>query len=167
MTQWPAFSPTPILARLVAHGVDFVVVGGIAVVLHGSARLTQDLDISYATDDANLEQLGATLIELGAKLRGLDEDVPFVPEARTLRQTSILRLETNHGIVDVLAAPDGAPPYADLRARADRFSLGDFAVLVASIDDLLSMKHAAGRAKDLADIEDLEAIRRLSRERPR
>jgi hypothetical protein len=167
MTQWPAFSPTPILARLVAHGVDFVVVGGIAVVLHGSARLTQDLDISYATDDANLEQLGTTLIELGAKLRGLDEDVPFVPDARTLRQTSILCLETNHGIVDVLAAPDGAPPYADLRSRADRFSLGDFAGLVASIEDLLSMKRAAGRAKDLADIEDLEAIRRLSRERPR
>ena len=167
MTQWPAFSPTPILARLVAHGVDFVVIGGIAVVLHGSARLTQDLDISYATDEVNLEQLGATLIELGAKLRGVTEEVPFVPDARTLRRTSILCLETEQGILDVLAAPEGAPAYDELRARAERFDLGGFAVLVASIEDLLSMKRAAGRAKDLADIEDLEAIRRLSRERPR
>lgn len=161
MTQWPAFSPTPILQRLVARGVDFVVVGGIAVVLHGSARLTQDLDISFASDDTNLEQLGAVLIELGAKLRGVDE--PFVPDARTLRRASILCLETDLGVIELLAQPDGAPPYGELRARADRFSLGDFAVLVASIEDLIAMKRAAGRNKDLADIDELEAIRRLSR----
>lgn len=161
MTQWPAFSPTPILQRLVARGVDFVVVGGIAVVLHGSARLTQGLDISFASDDTNLEQLGAVLIELGAKLRGVDE--PFVPDARTLRRASILCLETDLGVIELLAQPDGAPPYGELRARADRFSLGDFAVLVASIEDLIAMKRAAGRNKDLADIDELEAIRRLSR----
>jgi hypothetical protein len=163
VTKLPGFSPTAILARLVAHGVDFVVIGGIAVVLHGSAQLTQDLDITYATDEANLEQLGATLLELGAKLRGVDEELPFVPDAQTLRRTAILCLTTTEGILDVLAAPDGAPPYAELRARADRFSLGDFAVLVASIDDLIAMKRAAGRPKDLAAIADLEAIRRLSR----
>jgi hypothetical protein len=166
MTQWPEFSPTLILERLVARGVDFVVVGGIAVVLHGSARLTQDLDISYAADDTNLEQLGAVLVELGAKLRGVDGELPFVPDARTLRQTSILCLETKLGILDLLAQPEGAPPYHELRGRADRLNVGDLAVLVASIDDLLAMKRAAGRAKDLADIEDLEAIRRL-RDRPR
>ena len=163
MTQWPAFSPTPILERLVARGVDFVVVGGIAVVLHGSARLTQDLDVSFATDDTNLEQLGAVLIELGAKLRGVDEDVPFVPDARTLRRTSTLCLDTDLGVVDLLAHPDGAPPYDELRARAVRLNLGHFAVLVASIEDLIAMKRAAGRNKDLADIDELEAIRRLSR----
>jgi hypothetical protein len=166
MTQWPEFSPTLILERLVARGVDFVVVGGIAVVLHGSVRLTQDLDISYAADETNLEQLGAVLVELGAKLRGVDEELPFVPDARTLRQTSMLCLETKLGILDLLAQPEGAPPYHELRGRADRLNVGDFAVLVASIDDLLAMKRAAGRAKDLADIEDLEAIRRL-RDRPR
>jgi predicted nucleotidyltransferase len=167
MTQWPEFSPTPMLERLVARGVDFVVVGGIAVVLHGSARLTQDLDISYASDDTNLEQLGAVLIELGARLRGVDDDLPFVPDARTLRQTSVLCLATDLGIIDLLAQPAGAPPYDELRAQAVRLNLGDFAVLVASIEDLIAMKRTAGRNKDLADIDELEAIRRLSRERRR
>lgn len=164
MAQWPELRLESLLRRLTAHGVDFVIVGGIAVIAHGSARITRDLDISYATDQANLDALGAAMVELGARLRGGPDPVPFVPDGRTLRRTQILTLATDDGWIDLLAAPSGSPPYAQLRARAARVIIGDIAVLVASLDDLEAMKRAAGRPRDLLDVEELEAIRRLQRE---
>jgi hypothetical protein len=150
-----------ILEVLTAHGVDFVVIGGVAAILHGSATLTQDVDVCFATDDANLEALGGALRELNASLRGVEDDVPFVPDARTLRQIRLLSLQTSAGPLDVLVKPDGCPPYERLRRRADRMDVGGFAVLVASIDDLIAMKRAAGRDKDLLAVEELNAIRDL------
>jgi hypothetical protein len=159
------FDPQRILGLLTARGVDFVVIGGIAAVLHGSPRTTQDLDICFATDDANLDTLGKVLVELDARLRGVPDDLPFVPDRDTLRRVEVLTMETAAGDFDVLARPDGAPAYARLRQNADRYDLGAFAVLAASLEDLLAMKRAAGRPKDLGDIEELTAIARL-RARP-
>ncbi len=150
-----------ILRALVARGVDFVVIGGIAAVLHGSARNTFDLDVCFATDDVNLHALGDVLVELGARLRGVPDDVPFTPDTRTLRRIEVLTLATVAGDLDVVARPSGAPGYAALRRRAERFDLGGFAVLVASVEDLIAMKQAAGRAKDVQDVAELEAILRL------
>lgn len=155
------FRPTFILGLLTAHGVDFVVIGGIAAVLHGSARNTQDLDICVARDDANLTVLGRALVELNARLRRVADDAPFVPDAAMLRRVQTLTTETVAGHFDVLANPDGSPPYERLRRNAERYDLGAFAVLVASIDDLIAMKRAAGREKDIADIGELQAIARL------
>jgi predicted nucleotidyltransferase len=161
VANWPEFRPTALLRRLAAHGVDFVVVGGIAMVGHGSARNTRDLDICYATDLANLEALGSALVELGAQLRGIDEDLPFVPDARALRRTSILTLDTSDGWIDLLVHPPGAPPYEQLRAHAERVTLDGVAVLIASLDDLEAMKRAADRPVDRIDLEEIEVIRRL------
>lgn len=161
MNEWPEFHLRALLRRLVAHQVDFVVVGGIAMVAHGSGRLTQDLDICYSTDAANLEALGTALVELGAKLHGVPEQVPFVPAARTLRRTMILTLDTGEGKLDLLVDPAGAPGYALLRDRAIEAQLDGITVLVASLDDLEAMKRAAGRPKDRLDLEEIEAIRRL------
>jgi len=165
VTDRPPLSVDEILRRLVERGVDFVVIGGIAAVLHGSARNTFDLDICFATDDANLAALSDVLVALDARLKGVDEQVPFVPDAQTLRQIELLTLVTSLGELDVLARPQGAPPYRELRANADRYDLGGFNVSVASIDDLIAMKQAAGRAKDLLDVEELEAIKRLRHHR--
>lgn len=166
VTDRPPLSADKILRRLVERGVDFVVIGGIAAVLHGSARNTFDLDICFATDDANLSALGDVLTTLGARLKGLDEGVPFVPDRRTLRQIELLTLVTSLGELDVLAKPPGAPNYADLRRNADRYDIGGFNVSVASIDDLIAMKQTAGRTKDLLDVEELEAIKRLRHRHP-
>jgi hypothetical protein len=161
----PPLRADEILRRLVERGVDFVVIGGIAAVLHGSARTTFDLDISFATDDANVAALGDVLTALSARLKGVDDELPFVPDAQTLRRVELLTLVTSLGELDVLSGPPGAPPYAELRRNADRYDLGGFNVSVASIDDLIAMKQAAGRAKDLLDIQELEAIKRLRHRR--
>jgi predicted nucleotidyltransferase len=156
-----------ILRRLNERGVDYVVIGAIAAILHGSARNTLDLDICFATDEANLEALGEVLVGLGARLRGVEEEIPFVPDAATLRKVELLCLATTEGDLDVLGRPAGAPAYQALRRRADRYDVGGMRVLVACIDDLIAMKQAAGRGKDLVDIEELEAIKRVRRERSR
>jgi hypothetical protein len=157
------FRPRAQLAHLTAFGVEFVVVGGIAATLYGSDRDTFDLDIRPSTDAANLEVLGRALVDVDARLRGVEEDVPFVPDGRTLARIQILTLDTSFGPLDVLMRPDGFPPYRQLRARAETLDLGQVAVLVASIDDLLEMKRASNRDKDKLDVETLEAIKRLTR----
>lgn len=163
VASWPDFEPDALLRRLTAAGVDFVVIGGYAAIAHGASVLTSDLDICFAPDDANLDALGRVLIDLDARLRGIGEDVPFVPDAATLRRIMVLTLDTADGPLDVLVEPSGAPRYEVLRRRAERLDLGGFAVLVASLDDLIAMKAAAGRPKDLMVLAELEAIRRLRR----
>jgi hypothetical protein len=164
MAEWPYFEPQRILGMLTARGVDFVLVGGYAAVLHGSPRITRDLDVCFATDRENLRALAKVLRELNARPAGVDDDVPFVPDERTLAKVELLTLETDFGRLDVMTAPAGSPSYNRLHARAARYEIGGFLVKVAEIEDLLAMKAAVGRPKDLADIAELEAIARL---RPR
>jgi hypothetical protein len=156
------FRPSALLEVLARHDVDFVVIGGVAAVAHGASRLTGDLDITYSTDAPNLASLGEALRELDARLRGVDEDVPLAPDGRALRRTTILTLDTSAGPLDLLSQPPGAPPYRELRRDAARIKLDTASVLIASIDHLVAMKLAAGRPRDLADIDELEAIRRLT-----
>lgn len=159
--EFPPLEAEEILRRLTAGGVDFVVIGGVALVLLGSPRMTRDLDIVFAPDDANLDALGRALVDLDARLRQADQDLPFVPDGATLRNVQLLTLETSEGWFDVHRSVDGAPPYRRLRANAERCELGDFSVLVASPDDMIAMKQAAGRPQDLIDVETLAAIKRL------
>jgi len=161
--EQPELRLRALFKRLVARGVDFVVVGGVAVILQASPRFTKDLDICYAVEQENLDRLGEVLVELGARLRGIDEDLPFVPDARTLRKTQILTLTTPDGGLDLLVEPDGSPTYPVLRRRADQIDVDGILVRVASVEDLIAMKRAAGRPQDLVDLESLEIARRRTR----
>lgn len=157
----PDLDAPELLAALTRRGVDFVVIGGLAAVLHGSPRHTYDVDVTFAVEPANLDALGEVLVALNARLRGVLEDVPFVPDGRTLRAVDVLTLDTDLGPFDVLARPSGAPAFEELRRAADRYDVGGTTVRVASIPHLIVMKRAAERPKDLADIAELEAIARL------
>ncbi len=161
--EWPELDTEEMLRRLTAAGVDFVVIGGIAIILAGSARLTRDLDIVFASKGENLETLGSVLQRLDARLREVDDDVPFVPDGQMLAGVRLLKLTTPLGWLDVHREVDGMPPYKTLRANADRVAIADFQVLVASPDDMIAMKRAAGRDRDVADIAEWEAIKRLRR----
>ena len=159
VASWPEFRPTALLGLLAHAEIDFVVIGGVAVVVQAHPRFTRDLDICYATNRSNLERLGSLLVSLDAKLRGVEEDVPFVPDARTLRSTQMLTLTTSEGNLDLLVDPPGSPGYAALRRRADVIELVGVSVRVASLEDLIEMKRAAGRPQDEIDIESLEIAR--------
>lgn len=163
MNSFPELHLVPLLRRLIEGQVDFVVIGGVAVALQGYGRSTKDLDITYATDTANLEALGAVLVAAGARLRGIAEDVPFIPDSRTLKRTQILTLDTVDGGLDLLIDPSGAPPYDALRRRSDVVNYEGLSVRIVGLDDLLSMKRAAHRPLDLVDVEALEAARHMAR----
>lgn len=159
----PNLRARALLGRFLDAGVEFVVIGGVAVIMQGAPRFTKDLDICYSTETANLDRLGRVLISLKATLRGVEDDVPFIPDGRTLRHTQILTLHTSEGNLDLLVRPDGAPAFKSLKARADAMKLDGLEVPVASVIDLMAMKRAAGRPQDLMDLETLEIVRRRTR----
>lgn len=142
------FRPAPLLELLERHGVDFVVIGGLAGMLHGSSYPTFDLDVAYSRSPENLERLANALREAGATLRGAPKDVPFILDARTLAAGQNFTFDTAFGKFDILGDPQGAPPYATLAKDSEPKQLEGFTVAAASIDHLIAMKESAGRTKD-------------------
>lgn len=163
--EWPEFDPRQMLRVLVEAGVDFVVIGGIAVIISGYGRATRDLDIAFAGDAANLEALGGVLTKINARLRGIAEDVPFEADARTLAGIQLLTLETDLGWLDVHRTVGGVSNYERLNNRAERVLIDELPVLIAGLEDLMAMKRAAGRPQDLIDLHALEAIKRVNARR--
>ena len=161
------FDPRPILGVLVRHQVQFVVIGGVAASLQGSTTITNDFDICYARDQANLQRLAAALKELQATLRDVREPVRFLLNARTLKAGLNFTFDTRYGPFDCLGAAAGSFDYEQLRANADEMNLVGTTVPVASLDDLIRMKRAAGRNKDLIEVENLSALREVRDKRPR
>jgi hypothetical protein len=153
------FSPGEIFAALHRHGVDYVAIGGIAANAHGSRRLTLDVDIVPAPEVANYERLTGALDELGAPASAVDSDFRDLDprDSFDLARATVLKLRTSAGDLDVLNGALGAPPYGDLRARAIEVEVRGTPVRIASLDDLIAMKRAAGRPRDLRDIADLTA----------
>ena len=155
----PPFDPERIFATLRHHRVRYVLIGSWAARLLGSPTVTVDIDIAYARESENLTRLAEALCELSARLRGVDEGLPFRLDARTLAAGGNFTFTTDAGDLDILAEPAGAPDYEALERMAQPMDLGGFQILVASLDDLIAMKRAAGRPKDRIELEVLGALR--------
>ena len=143
---------------LLRRGVDFVVVGGMAGIAHGSSYPSYDLDIAYSRDRANLERLVAALTEIGVTIRGAPPDLPFQLDVRTFENAANFTFRTERGDLDVLADISGIKSYEDLRSAAKRKVIAGVEVPVASIDHLIAMKRAANRPKDQRMLEDYIVI---------
>jgi hypothetical protein len=147
-----------LLAALTDGGVDFVVIGGIALGLHGSIRTTEDLDIVPDPDRANLDRLCRVLEAEEATLL-LNPSRRFgAREAWMLQRGRNVSLTTRHGDVDVVRTLPGVPDYATLVQDAERFDLDGLTVATASPSMLMQMKRARGSAQDEADIEALRLL---------
>jgi hypothetical protein len=139
---------------LAEHEVDYVLIGGLAVQTHGHLRSTADADIIPAPDRLNLERLTDALAELDAViLNPIDTDDEL--SADLLPRATLWQFATTHGGLDVAHDVPGGAPYADLAGRALVVHLGDIAIRVVSLDDLIRMKLASGRPVDLDDVAAL------------
>jgi predicted nucleotidyltransferase len=154
-----------ILNQLHDQGVDFVIVGGVAVALHGGTRVTFDLDVVPALAPLSWDAAVTLLWSLGARPRIPEplehiRDVDRVRAWRRERGMLALNFRTGSGDVDVDLLVSESDQFDALKQRAVRVTLDARTFFVASIDDLIAMKRRAGRPQDLLDIEQLQDIQR-------
>lgn len=152
----PAFDE--LLRRLAEADVEFVVVGGLALNAWGVVRGTKDVDVVIATSSDNIKRVAEVAVAAGGHVQRGEAllGTPF-SIAAALADGDQVAIETDLGRLDVVQGLDGVPDFEDLRSRAAEAEILGSTVWVCSRDDLRAMKRAAGRTRDLADIEDLDA----------
>lgn len=161
----PDFDPIGILDQLNQHGVRYVVIGGFAAVAHGSPLPTADVDVAPDRSEDNLALLSSALRDLDARIRveGIPEGLHFDHNAESLAAVSVLNLVTRLGELDLVMKPAGHADYAQLASRSLTVRLHDVLVPLASLDDIIASKEAAGRLKDRSALPVLRALRERSR----
>lgn len=147
-----------LLNALATHGVRFILVGGVAATVHGSSRLTQDLDVVYARDAENLRKLASSLAPFNPYLRGVPPGLPFRLDADTLRSGLNFTLTTTLGDIDLLGEITGGGGYEDLLTSSSSIRVFGIECPCLDLEPLIRVKRAAGRTKDLETVAELEAI---------
>lgn len=163
--QPPAhFDPVTILRALADHGVEYVLVGGLAATLRGSPTVTYAVDLAPRLCEENLLRLVAALRDLGA-VRFTDPQAPLQEPAVELLTERVEQFAVPVGYVDVLRSLRAVGGFDDLRERAESMDVAGVTVLVAGLDDVIQSKEAAGRPKDLAQLPALRALQAELRRR--
>ncbi|HKX74207.1 MAG TPA: hypothetical protein VJR05_02360 [Acidimicrobiia bacterium] len=152
--------PGCIFRVLSEHQVDYVLVGGLAGVVHGSPSMTNDADIVPRRSPENLAKLAAALRDLEARLRAVDEPdgVAFDPHPVLLESMARLNMTTRCGDLDLTFAPAALSDYEALVAGSIEFELAGCRVKVAALSDIIRSKEAANRPKDLITLPILRAL---------
>jgi hypothetical protein len=155
------FDPQALLQVLHRHGVRYVLIGGLAAALRGSATPTFDVDITPDANATNLARLSQALAELDARIRvdGIPDGLPFAHDAASLASMKMLNLVTRLGDLDVALDPAGVGGYAHWEANADSVTVLGIPVQVGSLDDIIRSKEAANRGKDRLQLPLLRALR--------
>lgn len=147
-----------LIPALVKGGVQFILVGGVAGVIHGAARLTYDVDIIYARLKVNYAKIVSVLEAYSPRLRDAPEGLPFHLDVPTLRNGLNFTLTTGLGDIDLLGEVSGGGTYESLLPHS--VEVEAFGVVFRCVDlpKLIELKRAAGRPKDFEAIKELEAI---------
>jgi len=141
-----------------AGGVRFIVIGGWAAILHGSVRTTRDVDVVYARDRENITKLVEVLRPIRPYLRGAPEGLPFIFDEKTVRNGLNFTLSTNLGDLDLLGEVAGGGSYQQLLPFSDEMEAFGIRFQCVSLERLIQLKRAAGRAKDFESIAELQAL---------
>jgi hypothetical protein len=167
------FDPRAIFDALDRHGVRYVLIGGMAAILHGAAHVTTDVDVVPQDARENLERLSDTLKELHARIRvsGEPDGVPFDHSGESLSRVRVWNLQTDLGDLDLTFEPSGTKGYEDLHRDAAVMHLRSGDVTVASLADVVRSKEAADRPRDRAVLPGLRELltqqRSVKRPRPK
>jgi hypothetical protein len=148
------------LIRTLADGeIEFILVGGVAATVHGSTRLTRDIDIVYARTEENIGRLVRALAPLRPYLRGAPPGLPFVWDDGTLNRGLNFTLTTSFGAIDLLGEIAGGGGFYELEPHSFLVEIFDREVRCLNLEWLIRTKRAAGRPRDLEVIAELECIR--------
>jgi hypothetical protein len=147
-----------LLGALIRAEVEFILVGGLAATVHGSSRLTQDIDIVYRRADENLGRIERGLRPYAPYLRGAPPGLPFDWSAATLKRGLNFTLTTTLGDLDLLGEIVGGGGYADLLAHSIEIELFGHSCRCLDLPTLIRAKRAAGRPRDLEAVAELEAL---------
>lgn len=147
-----------LLGALADADVQFVLIGGVAARAHGSARFTQDVDVSYARNRENLARLVKALDPFEPYLRGAPRGLPFAWSVETLKAGLNFTLTTTVGDIDLLAEIPGGGRYEDLLPHSTRVRVFEREIAILDLPWLIHVKRAAGRVRDLEAVAELEAL---------
>ena len=147
-----------LLKELHRREVEFVIIGGMAAVVHGSAYLTVDLDLCYSRKSENLEKLAQALAPFHPLLRGAPPDLPFSLDVNALKSGLNFTLTTDLGDLDLLGEVTGLGGYGEVLSFSEELELFGMRCKVLTLEGLIKTKQATGRAKDLRLLPELEAL---------
>jgi predicted nucleotidyltransferase len=139
-------------------GVEFVIIGGVAMGLQGSAHLTKDIDFCYARTPKNMERLAKALEPLHPVLRGAPAGMPFCLDAKTIANGLNFTLSTDLGDLDFLGEVSGLGFFREVLAASDLKNVGGVDCRVLSLEGLIKAKTAAGRPRDLYVLPELRGL---------
>jgi hypothetical protein len=156
----PELDIAAVLGALKRRGVRFVLIGGLASVIHGSPFPTEDIDITPERTQENLARLSGALADLQARIRTDDVSggLPFKHDATSLGQVALWNLTTPHGDLDISFVPSGTSGYEDVIRDASETPVLGLQVFVASLADVIRSKQAANRPKDQRVLPTLREI---------
>lgn len=153
------FDPWMIIGALERHRVNYVLIGALAGVLHGTDEITRGVDVCPQMKDENLERLAAAITEL-------DEQAPARFSADELGTQSATAVQTPSGVVRIVPQPPGSNGWNDLRRGSTREPLGrGLRAPVASVDDLARLMTSLARSEDRGRLATLRRIAELERRR--
>ena len=147
-----------LLRRLAEADVEFVLIGGYAAVVHGSAYVTNDVDVCAVLSPDNVEKIRKALADLKPVHRQTHRKLSFLEVPAPGQSLQNLYLETTDGIIDIITSVLGVGDFARLRERAMRADVFGMCCAVISLEDLIAAKEAVGREKDLLTAKELRAI---------
>lgn len=154
-------NPACIFSVLATHKVDYILIGGLAAVLHGSTAMTNDADILPSPEPENVGRLSQALKDLNARLRveTSPDGIEFDPHPALISSMAMLNMNTRCGDLDLTFSPAGIADYAEAARNSVVYELDGLAVRVAALDDIIRSKEAANRPKDHATLPILRALR--------
>ena len=147
-----------LIHAVVDGGVECILVGGVAATIHGSARLTRDVDVVYSRRPENIARIVTALAPFEPYLRGAPRGLPFRWDEPTIARGLNFTLTTTLGDIDLLGEIVGGGGYDALRSHAQPVRIFDRDISCLDLPTLIRVKRAAGRPRDLEAVAELEAI---------